>query len=92
MYAIDRCFLHGTRVHEQRISFFAHDYDTRICIHFPDVSKSFYKNWISDKQIACTTTIKQSVWKALSYNRLFKDVTHIYYPDQGLSIFIKAHF
>lgn len=92
MYVIDRCFLHGTRAYEQRISFFAHEYDTRTCMHFPDTSKSFYENWIRDKNIAHIRTIKQSVWRAISYNKLFKDVTHIYYPDQGLSIFIKAHF
>ena len=92
MYAIDRCFLHGTRSYEQRISFFARECTERTCAYFPDVPRSFYENWIKDKSVAHVTTIKQSVWNKLTYDRLFKYVTHVYYPEQGLSIFIKDHF
>ena len=92
MYVIDRCFLHGTRTKEQRISFFARECDEKICAHYPDVSKSFYEGWIKDKKIAHIRTIKQSQWRARTYDSLYPFVTHIYYPEQGMSIFIKAHF
>lgn len=92
MYSIDRCFLHGTRACEQRISFFATNYTDKTCAYFPDVARSFYENWIRDKKILRVNTVKQMIWQANTYNKMFKYATHVYYPEQGLSIFIKSHF
>ena len=92
MYVIHRCFLHGTRSKEQRLSFFAHDYDARQCLHFPDVSRSYYENWVKDKCIILTDTVKWAAWEKLYYHELLKDITQMIYPDQGIHMKLREHF